>query len=139
MFRKILTIAIGCISFSVFSLSAEVAIIVNPSVADNLDRKQISRIFMGKDKAFPSGSDVIPFNLNEGSGVRNEFEKMVIQRSPAQINAYWGKYVFTGKGTPPDQLKSEADVIAKVKSSPNAIGYIDAKNVTPDVKVIATF
>ncbi|WP_111977650.1 phosphate ABC transporter substrate-binding protein [Algibacillus agarilyticus] len=134
--KRLTTLIIGLF---VFSVSAEVAVIVNPSVGDALDRKQISRIFMGKDKSFPSGSDITPFNLADGNSVRQEFEKSVIQRSAAQINAYWGKYVFTGKGSPPDTLSSDAEVINKVKSSPDAIGYISSDSVTPDVKVIATF
>ena len=47
--------------------------------------------------------------------------------------------MFSGKGKPPKELGSDADVINFVSSNPGAIGYIDAGSVNESVKVVATF
>jgi ABC-type phosphate transport system substrate-binding protein len=75
----------------------------------------------------------------EGLVFRGDFEKKVLNKSASQIKAYWSKLVFTGKGTPPKEVSSDAEVINLIKSNPNLIGYVDESSVTGDVKVIATF
>jgi ABC-type phosphate transport system substrate-binding protein len=134
---KKLLIAIGFI-FSASAFSG-VAVIVHPSNADALGDTEISRIFLGKMKTFPGGGQAIPINQSEGSAPRGDFEKKVLNKSASQIKAYWSKLVFTGKGTPPKEVSSDAEVIDLIKSNPNLIGYVDESAVTGDVKVIATF
>jgi ABC-type phosphate transport system substrate-binding protein len=47
--------------------------------------------------------------------------------------------IFTGKGTPPKQSGSDADVKALIAKNPNMIGYIDASAVDGSVKVVHKF
>lgn len=54
----------------------------------------------------------------------------------AQVRATWARITFTGKGTPPKELKSDAEVKAFVAADPRAIGYIDASAVDPSVKAV---
>ena len=118
---------------------AEVAVIVNPANNASLTESEISRLYLGKAKSFPDGAAAVPLNLAPGSAVREQFEKSVLKKSSSQIKAYWSKLVFTGKGTPPQEVASDAEIIAIVKSDPKSIGYVDAGAVTGDVKVIAKF
>lgn len=118
---------------------AGIAVIVHPSNGSALGQAEISRIFLGKMKSFPGGGQAIPINQSEGSGPRGNFEKAMLKKSASQIKAYWSKLVFTGKGTPPKEVSSDAEVIDLIKANPNLIGYIDESAVTPDVKVITTF
>jgi len=118
---------------------ADVAVIVNPGNSATLSDSDISRLFLGKLKKFPSGTKAVPVNLKFGSATRNEFEKKVLKKSSSQIKAYWSKLVFSGKGKPPKELGSDADILALVASEANAVGYIDAASVTDKVKVIKTF
>lgn len=124
-----------------FSASAfsGVAVIVHPSNASTLGENEISRIFLGKMKSFPGAGPAVPINQVEGVGARGEFEAALLKKSASQIKAYWSKLVFTGKGTPPKEVGSDAEVIALIKSNPSLIGYISDSAVTGDVKVIATF
>jgi hypothetical protein len=62
-----------------------------------------------------------------------------VGKSSSQLNAYWSKLVFTGKGTPPEKLTTDQAVIDFVAANGNAIGYVDSAKVTDKVKVIATF
>lgn len=59
-FPKTLTgIAVGC-SISFFSL-AEVVVVIHPSNDADLDKKIVQRIFLGKEKKFSNGKEVLPF------------------------------------------------------------------------------
>lgn len=118
---------------------AEIAVVVHPSNAASLDASSLSRIFLGKMKSFPGGSQAVPVNQSEGSSATSEFNSKVLKKSGSQLKAYWSKLVFTGKGTPPKAIGSDAEVISLVSSNPNLIGYVDASAVTGDVKVVAKF
>ncbi len=116
--------------------NADVVMVVHPSNSDAIDAKVVKRIFLGKEKKFPSGTNVTPINQVAESTVRSEFDKSVIGRSSAQVSAHWSKLVFTGKGVPPTEVADDAAVIAAVAADPSAIGYVDSASVTGDVKAV---
>ncbi|MBU2986343.1 substrate-binding domain-containing protein [Saccharophagus degradans] len=133
-----MTIFLAGTLFSVQSL-ADIAIIVHPSNGAALDADEVSRIFLGKSKSFPGGATAVPVNQAEGSIVRTAFDDGIIGKSASQLKSYWSKLVFTGKGTPPQEVSSEDEIKKLVASNPNMIGYIDAANVDSSVKVALTF
>lgn len=118
--------------------NAEVAVIVHPSNANELDKTAITRIYTGKAKSFPDGKQVVPINQADG-GTTDAFNKSVLNKSTSQLRAYWSKLIFTGKGAPPKVVNTEAEVIELVSTNPNIIGYVDAASVTDSVKVVAKF
>lgn len=131
-------ILLACLSYLPFSY-ADIAIIVNPSNSNTLSDNDISRIFLGKMKSFDSGNSTSPINLKVGHSIRDEFEDKVLGKSSQQVKAYWSKLVFSGKGKPPQEMDSIAEIIAFVSSNPDAIAYIDNAKVTDEVKVVKTF
>ncbi|KPH64739.1 phosphate ABC transporter substrate-binding protein [Pseudoalteromonas porphyrae] len=135
MKKLILASLISTCSFVAF---ADVAVIVNPSNSNSLDKNEIKKIYLGKSKSFADGVKVNPVNQN-GNSVVDEFNNKVVGKSSSQLNAYWSKLVFTGKGTPPEKLDSDQAVIDFVVSNADSIGYIDSAKVSDAVKVIATF
>ncbi|SFD59485.1 substrate-binding domain-containing protein [Pseudoalteromonas denitrificans] len=140
--KKQLSLAIGALlagMLTTYSASAEIAVIVNTANSSTLDKTAIERIFMGKMKKFPNGQVALPMNAAKGMGSRDEFNKAVIGRSSSQVNAYWSKLVFTGKGSMPKELSSDAEMISTISSNQGAIGYINSSSVTDAVKVIAKF
>lgn len=118
---------------------ADVAVIVNPNNGDTLDKDTISRLFLNKAKAFPNGTKSVPYALSEGNAIADEFNGKVLNKTAAQLTAFWSKLVFTGKGQPPKALLNDAEVIAAVAGSAEAIGYVDASSVNDSVRVVATF
>ncbi|MEC8231492.1 MAG: phosphate ABC transporter substrate-binding protein [Pseudomonadota bacterium] len=118
---------------------AEVAVIVHPGNGDTLDKDSISRLFLNKAKAFPSGTQAEPIALEEGQAATEEFNGKVLNKSAAQLTAFWSKLVFTGKGQPPKALANDAAVVSAVAANPGAIGYVDASAVNDSVRVVATF
>jgi ABC-type phosphate transport system substrate-binding protein len=119
---------------------AETAVIVSASNANSaIDKATIAKIFLGKSKSFPDGSQAIPIDQNEGSAARQSFNSTVLGKSASQLKSYWSRLIFTGKGTPPKQSGNDTEVKGLVATNPNLIGYIDASAVDSSVKVVHKF
>ena len=118
---------------------AAIAVIVHPSNESQFDKTTIERLFMGKMHSFENGRAALPLNATAGSETRELFNQQVIGRSEAQINAYWSRLLFTGKGRPPRELSSDSEILSAVAENKDAIGYIALASVTDAVRVVAEF
>jgi ABC-type phosphate transport system substrate-binding protein len=124
------------LSLCAVSANAELVVIVNPSNATaSLTTEQVAALYLGNATTFPDGGGVTLADQSESATARNDFYQKATGRSAAQVKATWARITFTGKGTPPKELKSDADVKAFVASNPKAIGYIDSSAVDGSVKV----
>lgn len=95
----------------------------------------IKRIYSGRVVEV-DGIAVRPVNLSTGSGLRQRFLDAVLQQSDADYVAYWTVRRYIGKGTPPVELRSSAEVIDYVGRTPGALGYIEATEVRPSLHVL---
>jgi ABC-type phosphate transport system substrate-binding protein len=112
---------------------AELVIVVNPqNQASRMTSAQASQFFLGGSVMFT------PLEQADGSPIRGEFYKKVLEKEPSQVQAIWAKIVFTGKGKPPKEYKSSVEVKKAISENVNAIGYIEKSAVDDSVKVIAT-
>lgn len=111
---------------------ADIVVVVNNANSATLTKNDVSRIFLGKTKKFTA------VNVSSSNALRSEFNKKALNKSSSQVKAYWSKLVFSGKGTPPKELDSDAKIKAFVASNPNAIGYIDSANLDSSVKAALT-
>ncbi|MBF7073037.1 phosphate ABC transporter substrate-binding protein [Glaciecola sp. MH2013] len=134
MFKKFLLAA--TLLFAANMALAEIVVVVNPANANALDSKTVQRIFLGKDKKFADGAETIAVNQVADNQIRQDFDQNVLGRSSSQVSAYWSKLVFTGKGIPPKEVASDAEVIDLVSKNPSVIGYINKASVTDAVKVV---
>ena len=136
---QIVKIAMLIAACCIGQVQAEISVIVNPANANAVVADDLNRLFLGRSSSFADGSKATPLNLAEGQASRDEFDSKVLNRSSAQLKAYWSKLVFTGKGTPPKELADDAAVKAAVAADASAIGYISSASVDGSVKVVATF
>lgn len=120
------------------SLSAAIAIVVHPSNGATITKEDVSRLYTGRTNNFPDGTSAVPVNLADSAPLRADFDDKALGRSSSQVKAYWSKLVFTGKGTPPKEVASAAEVLQLVSNNPNIIGYVDSAEVNGDVKVVLT-
>jgi len=118
---------------------ADVAIVVHPTNSTALSDSDISRAFLGKLKKFDGGSAISVVNQKVGEAARTEFDQKVLHKSSSQVKAYWSKRLFSGKGKPPKELASDADVLKFVAGNANAIGYVNKASVDSSVKVLKSF
>lgn len=138
MNMKIRTFAVASmLALGAMSANAEIVVIVNPkNPAASLSAEQVAAMYLGNTNAFPEGGGVALADQPEGASIRSEFYQKAAGRSIAQVKATWARITFTGKATPPKELKSDADVKAFVASDPKAIGYVDSSAVDASVKAV---
>ncbi len=134
---KTKTIILGMSLFLANAALADIAVVVHPSNNSAVTQDFVSSVYLGKTKSFEDGKQIVPVNQS-GTTMEEDFNKKVLNKSSSQMKAYWSKLVFTGKGTPPKDVKSDADVVSLVSENPATIGYVDSSAVTDKVKVVFT-
>jgi len=90
-------------------------------------------------KTLPDGTRLVPVNLNHDRATRNEFNRVVLDKSDSQLRAYWSRLVFTGRAQPPRDVGSQDDVIELIRRNPGMIGYVDTRSLTEGVRVLKRF
>lgn len=133
MLKLSLVLTLCCVFSSSF---AAVQVIVHPSNSANISKDDVNRLYTGRASSFPGGGQAVPINLVETHKTRNDFDEKALGRSSSQIKAHWSKLVFTGKGTPPKEVDSDAEVLELVANNPNIIGYVSKGAATDKVKVV---
>jgi ABC-type phosphate transport system substrate-binding protein len=108
--------------------------IANPVRA--LAREDLSRLFLKKETRWPDGTEAMPVDLADGFAARESFSRHVHRKSVRAIKAYWQQMIFSGRAAPPPEMATEADVIALVRSNPNAVGYVSDEALLSGVKVL---
>lgn len=122
---------------AVTNATADVVVIVNPAnPLASLSKEDVKRIYLGKDTSFPSGDKAEPADQTEGTTTRGKFYAAVVEKSDAQVKAYWSQMIFTGKGTPPSVVGNDAAIKKWVAEHKDGIGYVDGSVVDGSVKVL---
>jgi ABC-type phosphate transport system substrate-binding protein len=111
-----------------------VAVIGDARLA-RLDPLTLEKVYTGRVIEV-DGIPVTAVNANSGSTIRNRFLQVYLNQDEDKYTAHWTVRRYIGKGTPPRELSSSAEVINFVKSTPGAIGYIDEAEVPPGVNVL---
>lgn len=123
--------------FSTSVVYADISIVMHKSSrVKSVSNSDVKKIFLGKKRSLSGAGRVVPLDQKAGSSVRKRFYKKVVRKSPSQVKAYWSKMIFSGRGTPPKQVRSDTDVKRWLASNPDAIGYISSKSVDNSVKVL---
>lgn len=110
-----------------------VVIIGHPGV-NKLNASSVERIFTGK-MIKVEGTPVTAVNLKSGT-LRDRFLQRYLNQDDDKYTAYWTVRRFIGKGMPPKELSSAAEVIEFVQNTPGAIGYIDESELKPGLNVV---
>ena len=131
----VLLILLAC-SFGFSQTSKYKVIVNNANSIKEIDKDQLSDIFLKKISKWNDKKKIVPVNLNAESNTRQSFAKSVHNKSVNAVKAYWQKKIFTGKGVPPVEKRSNAEVIAFVRENAGAIGYVSLKANVKDVKVV---
>lgn len=118
---------------------AELVVIVHPSNTSTLSKDDIQRIFLGKNRSFPSGGEAVPISFAFATKEAEEFSTTILGKTPKQLKAYWAKMIFTGQGTPPKEMDTAQQVLSLISANPNLIGYIPAGSENGSVKVVGKF
>jgi TonB family protein len=136
--RKLLLVAAGLAIFvSGDSLADNVKVIANASVtADAISAADLKRVFLEERIALADGSHVEPV-LEKDGRVHAAFLQKYLGRSEDDLQTYYRTLVFTGKGSMPKELGSDAEVVAYVARTRGAIGYVSSTASAEGVKTLA--
>lgn len=110
-------------------------VVIGHAGLEKIDVGTVQRIYTGRVVAI-SGVSVNPVNATSGSPVRSRFLTAYLNQDEDRYVAYWTVRRYIGKGVPPKELASTADVIAYVQTTPGAIGYIDETSLSPGMNVL---
>jgi TonB family protein len=125
---------------SLIAFAGDVKLIANPTVkSDTITPAEIKRIFLLEGNSLDDGTRVEPVLKRSGS-THEMFLKKFLGTNGDALQAYYGTQVFTGKGSMPKQLGSDAEIVTYVAKRKGAIGYVSEDAATEGVKtlVVAT-
>ncbi len=124
MFKQLLFIVILGF-FAATDTQANTQVISHPA----LNNKQISalmlqRIYAMQVKNWADGTPVKVFVLPTKKSMHREFIVEHFAMAPHKFDRLWKRLLFSGTGRGPQQVENQTEMIAKVSSTPGAIGYI---------------
>ena len=111
-------------------------VVVGGSDAPELSPTAAKQIFLKKTNTLPNGVAATPIDLSDSNEVKWAFYKQITGKDAAQIYSYWSRAVFTGAGSPPDQVNTAQELKRRLSKDSGVIGYIDEKDLQPGMKVL---
>lgn len=124
--------------FNSYAFEGSLVVVVhtdNPS--EQLSKRQLVDLYMGKYVAFPNGEKAQP--IDGPSSLRHKFYYTLVNMNLAQINSYWSRVRFTGKATPPIGYNSMEFIQDYIANNKKAIAYIESSYLTDKMKVVYRF
>jgi hypothetical protein len=117
-------------------VAAEIVVIVHPeSNLRSLSTQQVSDLYLGRLRAI-DGTSVQLLDLADDTSLRMRFFKSVNGMDLPRVNAYWARLQFSGNVLAPLQIANPDALREAVSRNRRAIGYIDASQVTPQVRAV---
>ncbi len=112
------------------AIATDVKVIANASVkADIISAPELRRIFLQQSSSLDNGTRVEPVIEKDGP-VHKAFLQEYVGRTQEDLQTYYRALVFTGRGSMPKVLGSDAEVVAYVAATRGAIGYVSSETDT---------
>jgi hypothetical protein len=107
------------------SSALAVQVIVSPSLANvTLDRSLLRAVFTMRVREWPDGTPIHVFVLPDDNPLSDQFYREQLGMYSYVLRRAWDRMVFTGTGFAPTVVRSEAEMIARVRATPGAIGFV---------------
>jgi len=133
MFKRISILLLILVAAIAMYASDFIMIVNKANNTGEISSADLQNIYSGKKSSWPDGKG-INATFNKQAGVSDDFLKDGIKKTLPQYQTFWKKAVFTGTGTPPKELDSDAAVKSYVAANQNAIGFISAGALDGSVK-----
>jgi ABC-type phosphate transport system substrate-binding protein len=91
---------------------------------DTIDQKFLAEAFLKKKTYWPDMRVIQVVDLESSSQVRRLFSEQILDRPVSAVRNYWQQILFSGRGVPPPEFKTEQEALNFVASHANAIGYV---------------
>ena len=138
MFHKLARFVVFLVALLPAMVCAEnLVVVINPdSGVEQLSRNDVINIFLGNFRQLPSGITAQPVDLPPAHPDRAEFYHRLVGKSPAEINTYWARQMFSGKTRPPIQTEQFDEALALVHSVEGAVTYMERDKVSGNLKIV---
>jgi ABC-type phosphate transport system substrate-binding protein len=124
------------ICMAVPTAASDFQVIANSSVkVSHISAQELTGVFLVTKTSLAGDSHIEPVLLKSGDA-HESFVKQYTGKTAAALATYYRSLVFTGKGSMPKTLASDAEVVAYVKKTKGAIGYVSAGASTEGVKIL---
>ena len=121
------------LTLPVLPLPAEPTLIAHREIP-SLDPRTVDRIYTGKVIEV-NGIRITPVNLPPGNPLRERFLRICLAQDEERYTGYWTVRRYVGKGIPPRELPSSAEVVRFVAQTAGAIGYVDSGDIEPGADI----
>ncbi len=112
-------------------------IIINPTVSEReLSVNSLRSIFSMRLKTWSDGTKIRVFVLPDDDQLHQSVAKEKLNVFPYQLRSTWDRLVFSGTGQAPIKVNSAEEMLAKVASTPGAIGYLWRAKINEHVHVL---
>jgi len=117
-------------------IAADIKVIANGSVkTDAISATEVKSVFLEEYNSLRDGTHVEPV-LEKDGPVHEAFLREYLGGTDDDLQNYYRALVFSGRGSMPKQLGSDAEVVAYVARTKGAIGYVSAETMGEDVKTL---
>ncbi|MEP6880206.1 MAG: hypothetical protein ABI865_15315 [Nitrosospira sp.] len=112
-------------------------IVANPSVNEKiLSKSSLRAIFGMRLHTWPDGTAIRVFVMPDDAPLHVAFSKEKLNVFPYQLRSAWDRLVFSGTGQAPDTVASTEEMLARIASTPGAIGYLSKSMTNGRVNVL---
>lgn len=101
-------------------LAADVYVIAHSALT--LAEDEVRDVFIG-DKQIAGGTKVMPM---DNASLQKDFVEKVLKIDGSKYSSIWTKKGFRDGINPPPVKSGDAEVIAAVKATPGAVGYVSS-------------
>ena len=116
---------------------ADLVLVTSPqSGIERLTQDDVINIYLGRYRRLPSGIVAEPIDQPTDSDQRARFYRRLVNKSLAEINAYWARLVFSGKTRPPQVVDSVDNALRLVVAQPGVLAYIERTQVDGRVRIV---
>ena len=119
------------------SAHADTVVVANAkSGVLRLTRDDVIKIYLGRYRLLNSGIGAEPIDLPDDAPLKEHFYRHLVNKSLAEINAYWARLIFSGKTQPPIMLPSSDEALKIVMRRPGALAYVDRSKVGEHLTIV---
>ena len=105
---------------------------------DTLKKRVLLDFFTGDIKTWKGGGPVVVIDLKPKTATKKQFYKF-LGKSSSRMKSIWMKKMLSGEGDPPQSFATEDEILAKIKMTSGAIGFVSRAKVNGDVKILLEF
>lgn len=139
----LLSLLLALLAWPALAASDLVVVVNAKSEVGHLSRDDVVNIYLGRYRMLPDGAGqlqsaltVKPLDYPASSAERAAFYERLVNKSVAEINAYWARLLFSGQSSPPLAMPDAATVLDMVRTNPTAIGYLEKAPDDKGVRVV---